>query len=154
MAFSLQSSAFESGGRIPDRHTCAGENLSPPLEWSGVPPGTRSFVLLCDDPDAPGGTWQHWALFDLPADAMALPEGHARENPPGGPRQGVNDFRRSGYDGPCPPPGHGVHHYRFRLLALDAERLDLKDDAGCRDVEAAAAEHALGEVTLIGTYSR
>jgi Raf kinase inhibitor-like YbhB/YbcL family protein len=154
MAFQLSSTAFNDGERIPDRYTCAGKDISPPLTWLGAPDGARSFALLCDDPDAPGGTWHHWAVFDMPADTNGLPEAYATDAKVGICRQAVNDFRRTGYGGPCPPPGHGVHHYHFRLLALAVARLDLGPKARCPEVEAAARPHLLGEARLTGTYSR
>ena len=112
----LVSSAFADGAAIPRRFTCDGENLSPPLQWSGAPAGTRSFVLLCDDPDAPAGTWHHWAVYDVPPVLTDLADGAALNMKM---KQAVNDFRKVGYGGPCPPRGHGPHHYHFRLLALD-----------------------------------
>jgi len=154
MAMTLESSAFENNARVPDRYTCTGGDISPPLAWSGAPARTRSFTVLCRDPDAPGGTWYHWAVFDIPVDQSGLPEAYPKQARSGGIRQAVNDFRRSGYGGPCPPPGHGVHHYRFRLLALDVERLELDRYAKCADVANAAEPHALEEVVLVGTYSR
>lgn len=154
MAFQLSSPAFADGERIPVLYTCEGEDVSPPLEWSGTPAQALSFALLCDDPDAPGGTWHHWALFDIPADASHLAEAYPTEERVGATRQGINDFRRIGYGGPCPPPGHGVHHYRFRLLALSAERLELAPRPGCPAVAAAARPHVLAEAVATGTYSR
>jgi len=136
---------------IPREYTCEGRNASPPLSWSGAPPDTRSFVLICDDPDAPGGDWFHWALYDLPAQTSGVPEGF---KPKAAMKQGLNDFRRKRYDGPCPPPGHGEHRYRFKVYALSVETLALKNDAHCRDVEQAARSHALGVAELIGTYER
>lgn len=154
MAFQLSSAAFKDGKRIPDRYTCTGKDISPPLAWSGAPEGARSFALLCDDPDAPGGTWHHWAVFDLPADTRGLPEAYPTDATVGTSRQAVNDFRRTGYGGPCPPPGHGLHHYHFRLLALTVARLELGPKARCPEVAAAAQPHLLGEARLTGTYSR
>ena len=154
MTFSLSSPAFVDGAQIPSRHTCEGEDLSPPLRWQGAPDGTESFALLCDDPDAPGGTWHHWAAYDLPSAQESLDEGFPADTLVGTVRQAVNDFGRSGYGGPCPPPGHGTHHYHFRLLALSVAQLDLGPKAGCRDVEAAARPHVLGEARLLGTYAR
>src|SRR6266702_2889937 len=117
-AMKLVSSAFDDGAAIPRRFTCDGENLSPPLQWSGAPAGTLSFVLLCDDPDAP-------AVTELAVDA----EQNAKL------RQAVNDCRKVGYGGPCPPHGHGPHHYHFRLLALSTDQLRAKANASCRDIE-------------------
>jgi Raf kinase inhibitor-like YbhB/YbcL family protein len=152
MAFRLTSPAFDAGASIPRRHTCTGDDLSPPLAWDAPPHGTRSLALFCDDPDAPSGTFRHWAVFDVPAEARRLPEGlsPAAESP----RQAVNDFGRVGYAGPCPPRGHGVHHYHFRLLALDVERLDVGRRPTCHDVEAAASARTLGTAELVGLFQR
>jgi Raf kinase inhibitor-like YbhB/YbcL family protein len=149
----LSSSAFQNGEDIPRRFTCDGENRSPPLTWRDAPSGTRSFALLCDDPDAPRGTWRHWAAYDLPADCAALPEG-AGNGDTRDFRQGENDFGEKGYGGPCPPHGHGTHHYHFRLFALSIDRLSLRADATCRDVEHALNGHVLAHATLIGHYRR
>jgi len=116
----LVSSAFPDGAAIPRRFTCDGENLSPPLQWSGVPEGTRSLVLLCDDPDAPAGTWHHWAVYDIPPNVTEFAVNAAQDTKI---KQAVNDFRKTGYGGPCPPPRHGPHHYHFRLLALSADHV-------------------------------
>src|SRR5690606_5678044 len=116
MAFTLESPAFENGQTIPEAYVREGGNLSPPLRWSGAPAGTRSFLLVVEDPDAPRGVFRHWAVYDIVAERTELPEGTA------GPerfRQGVNDFGNDRYDGPRPPKGHGIHHYHFRLSALD-----------------------------------
>lgn len=154
MALQLISSAFSEGDRIPARYTCEGEDASPPLAWSGAPAGARSFALLCDDPDAPAGTWHHWAAYDIPADTSELAEGYPTEPRVGAVRQAINDFGRSGHGGPCPPPGHGVHHYHFKLLALEVETLELGADARCPEVAKAAEAHVLARAELIGTYSR
>lgn len=154
MTLRIESTAFGEGERIPTRYTCDGEGESPPLAWSGAPEGTRSFALLCDDPDAPAGTWRHWALFDIPTGTSRLEAAYPTDETAGATRQAVNDFGRTGYGGPCPPPRHGVHHYRFRLLALSVKHLDLAAGADCPEVEAAARPHALAEATLVGTYSR
>jgi Raf kinase inhibitor-like YbhB/YbcL family protein len=150
-AMQLRSSAFESGKPIPRRFTCDGEDFSPPLEWSGAPAGVRSFALLCDDPDAPSGTWHHWALYDIPSDRTSLVEGASAAN---GLMQAVNDFHRPGYGGPCPPRGHGPHRYFFRLLALSVDRLTLHKGASCADAEREARKHLLAEATLMGIYER
>ncbi len=154
MAFEIQSPAFADGDAIPRQFTCEGEDTSPHLTWSEAPAGTQSFVLLCDDPDAPGGTWWHWAAFDIPTDHAGLPEAHPTDPLVNGIRQAVNDFGNSGYGGPCPPPGHGTHHYRFRLLAIDVESLALPEGVKCREVEAAAGDHTLATAELVGTYAR
>ena len=150
----LNSSAFADGSVIPRRYSCDGEDLSPPLDWSGVPSGTRSLVLLCDDPDAPAGTWHHWAAYDIPADRTAVAEGAAKHAERLGFSQAINDFRRSGYGGPCPPAGHGSHHYHFRLLALSIDRLVVRKEATCRDVAREARGHILAEAVLVGVYQR
>jgi len=154
MPMTLQSPAFEPGSRIPDLYTCQGEDVSPPLAWSGVPEEARSLVLLCDDPDAPAGTWHHWALYDLSPATGALPERYPTAATLPTARQATNDFRRSGYGGPCPPPGHGVHHYHFKLLALRIDKLPLRAAARCADVAAAARPHVIASAELVGTYSR
>ncbi len=158
MTLSLTSSAFKDGARSPSRHTCEGTDTSPPLAWGGAPPGTRSFALICADPDAPVGTWYHWAVFNIPPSLTELREGLAPESrvatDAGAILQALNDFNRPGYGGPCPPKGHGNHHYRFRLMALDVPALDLPHSARCRDVERAASRHILAETVLTGIYSR
>ncbi len=154
MAFQLTSTAFKAGERIPRRYTCEGEDRSPPLAWSGAPAGTRSFVLLCDDPDAPAGTWRHWALFDIPASVDHLDEGYSSHKRTLPTRQAINDFGRGDYGGPCPPPGHGIHHYHFKLLALEVEKLGLGEGARCAEVERAANARMLATTELIGLYSR
>lgn len=153
MALTLTSPAFKDGERIPKKHTCDGEDRSPPLAWSGAPTGTKSFALVCDDPDAPAGTWHHWAIYDIPATEHGLPEGYPTSGK-GNVRQAVNDFRRIGYGGPCPPRGHGTHHYRFTLYALKTDKLAVAGQAQCRDVARTAAAQALAQVTLTGLYSR
>ena len=154
MTLTLTSSAFGHETRIPSRYTCDGDDLSPPLSWRGAPPGSKSLALICSDPDAPMKTWYHWAVFDIPPLVDHLDEGIGRRAHADGMRQALNDFGRFGYGGPCPPKGHGDHHYRFHLLALEIASLALPERAHCRDVERAAAAHILGEALLIGTYSR
>lgn len=150
----LSCSAFSDGAAIPRRFTCDGEDLSPPFAWSGAPAQTRSFVLLCDDPDAPGGTWHHWAAYDIPADQTELPLGAANHAEKHGFKQAINDFQRRGYGGPCPPRRHGPHHYHFRLLALSVDRLPVGKDRPCRDIEREARKHLLAEAVLVGVYER
>jgi len=148
----LRSSAFPDGTTIPRRFTCDGTDLSPPLDWSDAPETTRSFVLLCDDPAAPAGTWRHWAAYDIPADRAALMEGAAQQGK--GFKQAINDFQQPGYGGPCPPRGGGIHRYRFRLLALAVDRLPARREPSCQAVEREANKHLLAEAILIGTYQR
>ena len=150
----LRSSGFFDGATIPRRYTCDGEDLSPPLEWSGAPAGTRSFVLLCDDPDAPGGIWHHWAAYDIPADRIGLAEGAAGDASAKNLKQAINDFGKPGYGGPCPPRRHGIHHYHFRLLALSLDQLPLRDKPSCREVEREARKYVIAEATLVGLYQR
>jgi Raf kinase inhibitor-like YbhB/YbcL family protein len=150
----LNSTAFGDGSAIPRRFTCDGEDLSPPLTWSDVPAGTRSFALLCDDPDAPAGTWHHWAAFDIPSTLTMFDQGVASDAGKLGFKQAVNDFRRPGYGGPCPPHGHGLHHYHFRLLALSVDHLAVGSTPSCHDVECEARRHTIAEATLFGVYQR
>lgn len=150
----LTSHAFSDGKAIPRRFTCDGEDLSPPLAWSGTPAQTKSYVLVCDDPDAPGGTWHHWAAYDIPAKLSEFAEGAARHSGELGFKQGVNDFGQPAYGGPCPPHRHGPHHYHFRLLALSLEHLPLGRAPSCAEVERAARKHVLAEARLVGLYER
>lgn len=146
-SMALTSTAFAQGKSIPRRFTCDGGDEPPPFAWSGAPRETRSFALVCHDPDAPSGDWYHWAAFDIPAGATGL----IKSSPL---REALNDFGKRGYGGPCPPVGHGPHHYHFKLYALDVAHLELPASVRCREVEGAAKGHALATVELIGTYSR
>ena len=153
MGFELKSSAFAPSEMIPKKHTCDGPDLSPDLEWTAVPGGTRTLALICDDPDAPMGTWVHWVLYNLPEDVTGLPAGiPPTETIEQGASQGINDFGRIGYRGPCPPPGR-PHRYSFRLYALD-DRLTLSPQARKRDLIKAMENHILGEAELMGKYGR
>lgn len=147
--FMLQSQAFNDGETLPAKYTCDGDDRSPPLAWSGPPEGTKSFALVVDDPDAPGGTFRHWGAWNIPAGTRVIEEGQDGQF-----AQAVNDFGRPGYGGACPPEGHGPHHYRFKLFALDTDRLNLPSAAKVSDVEKAAAEHQVGRAELTGTYER
>jgi len=149
----LTSPAFADGTPIPEQFTCDGADVSPALQWTEAPAGTRSFALICDDPDAPVGTWVHWVIYHLPATATELPEMVApTAELPDGARQGLNDFRRVGYGGPCPPPGR-PHRYFFKLYALDLEP-DLRPRATKADLLRAMQGHILGQAQLMGTYQR
>ena len=152
MALVITSSAFSEGGAIPKHYTCDGPDVSPDLAWSGIPDGIASLALICDDPDAPMGTWVHWVLFNIPADADGLaaeiPSDAALEN---GARHGTNDFRRLGYGGPCPPGG--THRYFFKLYALDT-MLELDSGISKAQLLEAMEGHILAEGQLMGTYSR
>lgn len=149
----LTSTAFQYMQPIPTEYTCEGKDISPPLAWTGAPAGTRSFALIVDDPDAPGGVWTHWVVFDLPADTSELAEDTAKSQYiTGNAKQGLNDFKHLGYGGPCPPSGKR-HRYFFKLYALDT-MLDLKPGASKKEVEAAMAKHILAQGQLVGTYQR
>lgn len=152
MALELRSEAFDEGGEIPDEYTCDGEDVSPPLTWSGAPGETETFALIMDDPDAPAGTFVHWVAYDLPASATELPRSVPPETvlPPGG-VHGENSWRRLGYGGPCPPDG--THRYVFKLYALDAS-LGLDPGAAKRTVLQAMEDHVLEEARLVGEYTR
>ena len=189
--FTLTSPSFRNDQPMPGRHTCEGvdssstltwarKDASPALKWEGAPTGTKSFALICDDPDAPGGSWVHWLLYGIPASVSELPVGIETNSdvvvaswPPSqkmagwrfvagsgldggnlpGAKQGINDFGKSGYGGPCPPRGHGVHHYHFRLYALDTE-LNLAPRVSRRQLEAAMKGHIVAQTELVGTYRR
>jgi hypothetical protein len=152
MSLVLKSAAFSEGGWIPEKYTCDGDNVSPPLEWSGIPAGTATLALICDDPDAPMGTWVHWVVFNIPPETDGLPENvpPERELRQGG-LQGINDFRKIGYGGPCPPGG--THRYFFKLYALDC-RLDLPAGITKSQLMAAMEGHILDQAVLMGRYSR
>ena len=152
--FVLRSAAFEDGAVIPQEYTCDGADVAPPLEWSGAPPQTRSFALLLEDPDAPGGTFRHWAIYDVAGERTRLPEGTTQGAETERLGYGLNDFGTVHYRGPCPPEGHGVHHYHFRLAALDVPTLRVPEGATAVDVWEAAAPHILAEARLVGTYER
>jgi hypothetical protein len=153
MSFTLVSPAFPNGGPIAARYTCDGDDISPALAWSEVPAAAQSLALIADDPDAPAGTWTHWILWNIPARATFLAENAPKvEVLDNGARQGVNDSRRIGYGGPCPPPGK-PHRYFFRLYALDV-RLDLKPGATRGELERAMAPHILAQTQWMGTYKR
>jgi Raf kinase inhibitor-like YbhB/YbcL family protein len=153
MAIVVKSPAFAEDGPIPAKYTGDGKDVSPPLTWSGVPHGTRSLVLLCEDPDAPRGTWSHWVLFNLPAETRELAEGlPAEATLPAGGVQGSNDFGKIGYGGPAPPPGK-PHRYYFKLTALNTT-LNLSAGAKRQEVLSAMEGHVLGEGWLMGVYGR
>jgi hypothetical protein len=152
MEIKVTSSAFEDGGLIPAKYTCDGEDISPPLQWAGVPEGAGSVALICDDPDAPMGTFVHWVLFNLPATTTELAEDvPADKTLPNGARQGITDFGRIGYGGPCPPSG--THRYFFKIYALDTE-LALKAGASKREMLRAMEGHILAQGQLMGKYRR
>ncbi len=156
MAFTLTSPAFSAGDEIPVRYTCEGEDVSPPLVWSDPPPGTRSFALVVDDPDAPDPkaprlVWVHWVVYDIPAEVRSLPEGASRRAMPEGAKEGLNDWKKPGYGGPCPPIGR--HRYVYKLYALDTMLPDLGAVTKDRLLQAMEG-HVLARADLVGTYKK
>ena len=156
MALTLTSSAFSHNGSIPTQYTCEGSDISPDLSWGEVPPETKSLVLILDDPDAPDPaaprlTWVHWVLYNIPANATGLPQAVAAKALPAGTKEGLNDWKRTGYGGPCPPIGR--HRYFHKLYALDVVLPDL-GRATKVDIEKAMKGHVLAEAQLIGTYQK
>jgi Raf kinase inhibitor-like YbhB/YbcL family protein len=156
MTLSITSAAFAPAREIPARFTCEGADVSPALAWNGAPAGTKSFALVVDDPDAPDPaaprmTWVHWVLYDLPATAAGLPESVASSALPAGTREGLNDWQRTGWGGPCPPIGR--HRYFFKLYALDAPLGDLGRPTKAA-LERAMAGHVLARAELVGTYEK
>ena len=145
---SLTSDAFEDGQAIPRQYTCDGADQTPALSWDEPPPGTRSFALVIDDPDAPNGTFRHWGVYDIPATARSIGGGSKAGS------EAANDFGKPGYGGPCPPTGHGPHHYHFKLFALSVDKLGLSANTKVLEVENAAEKHAIARGELIGTYER
>lgn len=144
----LTTEAFGNGQPIPAQYTCDGGDQTPLLKWDEPPANAKSFAFVIDDPDAPSGTFRHWGVYDIPATARSIG---------GGQRIGTevsNDFGKPGYGGPCPPKGHGPHHYHFKLFALDTQRLGLPSAAKVSDVENAARQHAVAQGELVGTYER
>jgi len=156
VGLALSSPAIAPGGEIPALFTCEGQDLSPALDWTGVPETAKSLVLIVDDPDAPDPaaprtTWVHWVLYNLPPTARGLPQGVTSDKLPPGTKEGTNDWRRTGYGGPCPPIGR--HRYFHKLYALDAVLPDLGTAAKVR-VEAAMKGHVIAHAELIGTYQK
>ncbi len=146
------SPAFDEGDWIPVKHTCDSLNVSPPLKWSDVPKATKSFALLCEDPDAPMGTWVHWLIYNIPESIREMPENVPPiKNLPNGAIQGRNDFRKIGYGGPCPPMG--THHYSFKIFALDIE-LKAESEITRPDLLKAMHDHIIGEAHLMGKCKR
>lgn len=151
--FVLKSPAFAQGQTIPSKYTCDGMDISVPLSWTAPPAGTRSLALIVEDPDAPGGTWIHWVLYNIPAQTRELPQSVPHQaQAQNGMEQGVNDFQRTGYGGPCPPPGPS-HRYHFLLYAL-SQKLPLPPGATKLQVMTALKPYVLGETKLIGRYGR
>jgi Raf kinase inhibitor-like YbhB/YbcL family protein len=151
-AMDLTSSAFRDGGNIPAKYTCDGDGVSPPLAWTGVPPGAQALALIVDDPDAPSGVFTHWVVFGIPPTVDRLAENASHGGMPPGAKQGRNSTGKTGWFGPCPPSG--THHYVFRLYAVNVPFDDLKSGAERSDVENAVHGHVLAETKLMGLYSR
>jgi Raf kinase inhibitor-like YbhB/YbcL family protein len=151
MAFKLTIGAFAEGDVIPKLYTCEGADVSPSLEWSGEPRDTKSFALVADDPDAPAGTWSHWLLWNIPASVRSLAQGF---KPGQLGESGTNDFGKPGYNGPCPPRGHGPHRYFFNLHALDVPSLDLRAGAKRANLDRALRGHVLAQAQYMGRYER
>lgn len=148
----VRSSAFKAGESIPSKYTCDNVDISPPLEWSAVPVGTKTFALICDDPDAPSGTYVHWVICNIPGTLRELGENILKtDNPDNGIIQGRNDFGKTGYGGPCPPGG--THRYFFKLYALDTD-LDAKPGLTKKELLRLMEDHILGEGQLMGRYKR
>ena len=153
MAFRIESPVFQNQENIPAKYTCDGVDISPPLGWAASPEKTQSFALISDDPDAPIGTWVHWVVYNIPRETNGLTEGISKdETLPDGIRQGMTDFRRVGYGGPCPPRGK-PHRYFFKLYALDSA-LDLPAKASKTDLLMAMNGHVLAQAELVGLYQR
>ncbi|MBI5598638.1 MAG: YbhB/YbcL family Raf kinase inhibitor-like protein [Deltaproteobacteria bacterium] len=155
MAFTMKSEAFKEGDTIPREYSCDGSDLSPSLGWTDPPAGTGSFALTVEDPDAPVGTFTHWVIYDIPADMKGLASGiSTAASLEKGMKQGINDFGRNGYGGPCPPRGHGRHRYYFTLRALDVKTLNLLPRSSKSDVEKAMKGRVIGTARLMGVYKR
>ena len=149
MTIDVSSPAFEAGGTIPKKHTGEGQDVSPPLRWGSLPQGTKEIAIICDDPDAPTEKpFVHWVIYEIPADQKGLPEGGIE-----GALEGTNDFGRIGYDGCMPPQGHGIHHYHFKVYALDTE-LDVPVGLSKDELLAVMGGSILDEGELVGTYER
>jgi len=153
MTFSVQTPAFKPDGSIPRQFSRDGGNVSPLVAWKESPPGTHSFAIVVEDPDAPTGTFRHWAAYDIPAEARMLTEGAGSREQGAAVQMGINDFGNARYDGPQPPPGHPAHHYHFRLFALDVPALELDEGCTAEDVLEAARAHSLAEAESIGTFA-
>jgi len=152
MDIELKSSAFDNEGKIPKKYTCDGDDISPPLSWKSIPEGTKSLAIVCDDPDAPMGTWVHWVVYNIPADIRSLNESIVPEKEiENGGIQGMNDFKKIGYGGPCPPSG--THRYYFKIYALDTE-IALEPGANKSKLLIAMEGHILAKGDLMGKYSR
>ena len=151
MAFTVRVEGFSAGADIPRRYTCDGEDAAPRVQWTDEPATTKSFALIVDDPDAPGGTWTHWLVWDIPANTRSL---SAETEKVQAIKSGTNDFGKRGYGGPCPPRGRGAHRYFFRVFALNAADLGVPDGAKRASVEDAIRKHLIAEGSFMGRYER
>lgn len=154
--FRIESPDFREGEEIPKEFTCEGKDDSPHLKWDSPPEGTKSYILITEDPDAPMGTFVHWTVYDMPAGLRELSRGtgNGKGAKKDGVKQGLNDFGHTGYGGPCPPKGHGVHRYYFILKALDIPSLNLPNGAKRSELERAAKGHVLAETRIMGRFKR
>ncbi len=151
MPFTVTVEGFAAGAAIPRRFTCDGENVSPEIRWTDEPSGTKGFALIVDDPDAPGGVWNHWLVWDIPASIHSLREARGYDSPM---KSGTSDFGQRGYGGPCPPKGKGFHRYFFRLFAVDTPALGLSDGASRASLDKAIKQHVISEAAYMGRYER
>ena len=154
MTLTVRIPTFSSDRSIPNQFTKEGGNISPLVEWAGAPRGTQSYALIVEDPDAPKGTFRHWAAYDIPADSKHLPEGAGSRQQGAAVQMAANDFGNRHYDGPRPPPGDEPHHYHFRLFALDVPKLDVEKDCSAADVLEAARARSLAEADTVGTFAQ
>jgi Raf kinase inhibitor-like YbhB/YbcL family protein len=154
MTLSVSTPAFSRDQKIPNQFSRDGGNVSPSIEWRGAPAGTQSYALIVEDSDGPSGTFRHWAAYDIPADARRLAEGAGSGERGAALRVAINDFGNAQYDGPQPPPGHGTHHYHFRLFALDVPELDVPEGCSAEDILEAAEDSSLEEAEFVGVFER
>jgi len=153
MTLSIRAPSFDNGGNIPKQFSKSGGNVSPLVEWQGAPPGTQSYALVVEDPDAPKGTFRHWAAYNISPELKRLAEGAGSREKGSAFQMGQNDFGHTRYDGPQPPPGDRPHHYFFRLFALDVPELDVDEDCSAAEVLEAAKAHALDEADMVGLFA-
>jgi len=154
MTLTIRTPTFAKDSSIPSQFTKDGGNVSPLVEWQGAPRGTKSYALVVEDPDAPKGTFRHWAAYNIPADLQRLAEGAGSRDQGAALQMATNDFGNARYDGPQPPAGDGPHHYHFRLFALDVPELDVEEDCSAEDVLEAAKAHSIDEADTVGLFAR
>lgn len=153
MTLTVRTPTFGKDSTIPGQFTKDGGNMSPLVEWRDAPQGTKSYALIVEDPDAPGGTFRHWAAYNIPGDSRRLAQGAGSRQQGGAFQMAENDFGNRRYDGPQPPPGDRPHHYHFRLFALDVPQLDVENNCSAADILEAAGAHSLGEAETVGTFA-